>query len=663
MELSCFFNKAIIFFYYPLSSTEVLLFRIAYSLDGMMQNFDHSKKKPKKIQLDDLTQIIKPGYRIFLGTGCSEPYIITKELTHDKYRWTDCEIVHFLTLSDQKFFSDNFPTRYRHNTLSLIGNAQTRHAVNTGKSDFTPIKTSEIPHLLEREILKIDVAMVQISPPDEYGYCSLGINVDINKKMVEYAKIIIAQINPQMPSTRGDSSVRMDQIDYLIEEDTPLLEYKIDYNEKRLEVIDKICRYAARLIEDGATLNIGLGKIPPKIYSHLQDRKDLAIYTESLVLTDDFFDLISKNIITCKLNHFPQVMCAFAMGEQRHYEKIHQNPFIKFYPTEFINNLDNITKNHHLISLYSAIAVDLSGQITNHLENQFYSGVGGENDFIEGTSRSSGGKTIILIPSTTSDGSKSRIAPIISRSNIPASDVHYVITEYGIANLTGKSIRQRAIQLIAIAHPKFRKSLLEEAKKMHFVYPDQLIPLTRDGNVVVYPEEYEWSFTSKTGKLVRFRAIKPTDEELLQQFFYHQDERSRILRYLTPKKILTHEESQIEVNIDYDTIMVVVGLIGDEDAQEIIAAASYYLNPESDSKIAEFALMISKEWQKQGIGVHLFSEMCEIARKKGVNTLVGEYLNTNTAITKILHKLPFPVEIQDNDDTIEYTLDLTRKKH
>ncbi len=170
-----------------------------------MRNFDYAKKKPKKILLEDLNRIIRPGHRIFLGTGCSEPYIITKELTHDKYRWTDCEIVHLLTLTDQKFFSDTFPTRFRHNTLSLIGSAQTRNAVNTGLSDYTPIRTSEIPSLLEKGILKIDVAMVQLSPPDEYGYCSLGINVDINKSMVEYAKIVIAQINPQMPSTRGDS--------------------------------------------------------------------------------------------------------------------------------------------------------------------------------------------------------------------------------------------------------------------------------------------------------------------------------------------------------------------------------------------------------------------------------------------------------------------------
>jgi len=630
--------------------------------DGMMQNFGQAEEKPKKISLDDLNRIIKPGYRIFLGTGCSEPYIITKELTHDKYRWTDCEIIHFLTLTDQKFFSDSFPTRFRHNTLSLIGSPQTRQAVNSGKSDFTPIRTSEIPHLLEREVLKIDVAMVQLSPPDEYGYCSLGINVDINKKMIEYAKIVIAQINPQMPSTRGDTDVRVDQIDYIIEENTPLIELKIEYDQTRLEIINKICQYAARLIEDGATLNIGLGKIPHRIYSHLQQRKNLAVYTESLVLTDDFFDLISKKIITCKLNCYPHVMCAFALGEKRHYEKIHQNPFIKLYPTEFINNIDNITKNYQLISLYSAIAVDLSGQITNHLENQFYGGIGGENDFIEGTSRSHGGKTIILIPSTTSDGSKSRIVPIITRSNIPASDVHYVITEYGIARLTGKSIRQRAIQLIAIAHPKFRKYLLREAKKMHFIYPDQLIPLTRDGNVVVYPEEYEWIYTTKSGKIVKFRAIKPTDEALLQRFFYRQDERSRISRYLTPKKILPHEESQIEVNIDYDTTMVLVGLVGNEDAQEIIAAASYYLDPESDSKTAEFALMISKEWQHQGLGFHMFSKMCDIAREKGLDALMGEFLKTNIAIDKILQNLPFPVEIEDFEETFEFRINLTTTK-
>ncbi len=240
--------------------------------------------------------------------------------------------------------------------------------------------------------------------------------------------------------------------------------------------------------------------------------------------------------------------------------------------------------------------------------------------------------------------------------------MHYVITEYGIARLTGKSIRQRAIQLIAISHPKFRKMLLEEAKKMHFVYPDQLIPLTRDGNVVVYPEEYEWVFCPKEGDKIKFRAIKPTDEPLLQRFFYQQDERSRILRYLTPKKIMPHEESQIEVNIDYDMIMVVVGLVGDEDAQEIIAAASYYLNPDDPSKIGEFALMISKEWQQKGLGLHLFLKMCDIAREKGVVALVGDFMKTNIGVEKILHKLPFMIEIEDYDETYEYKIDLTTKK-
>ncbi len=192
--------------------------------------------------------------------------------------------------------------------------------------------------------------------------------------------------------------MKLNQIDYFLEEDAPLIEYKIQYDEKRVDTIEKICQYAARLIEDGCTLNFGLGKIPPKIFSQLSNRKNLGIYSESLVMTDEFFDLISKNVITCKMNHYPQIMCAFALGEKRHYKKIHQNPFIKIYPTEFINDVDNIIKNHKLVSLYSAIAVDLSGQITNHLEHQFYSGIGGENDFIEGTSRSPEGRTMILIP-------------------------------------------------------------------------------------------------------------------------------------------------------------------------------------------------------------------------------------------------------------------------
>lgn len=617
--------------------------------------------QPQQIRIEELNKIIKPGYRIFLGTGCSEPIIISSELVQKKYRWFDCQIIHFLTLSSFKYFSDENPSHFRHNTLSMIGSKPMRDAVNSGKSDFVPIKSSEIPRMLKSGEIPIDIAFLQVSPPDEYGYCSLGINVDINYTVAKIAKIVVAQVNAHMPYTRGNSVIKFSDVDYIIRHDLPLMEYswEIPKDVDQIHLYDKIGEFVSRLIEDGTTLNVGLGKIPPYMWTFLSHKKNLAIYSEVLVLTDTLLKMVKEGVINCEKNGYPHIMTSFVLGKLHHYDYLHRNPMFEFQPTEFLNNVMNIAKNNKMCSIYSAIAVDLTGQITNHLPHKFYSGIGGEHDFIQGTSMSNHGKTIIVLPSTAQKDQISRIVPVVSRSSIPASDVHYVVTEWGIARLGGKNIRERTLQLIAISHPKYRAYLLKQAKEMHLIYEDQILPTQKDGRIILYPENLEWEYETTDHSIIHFRPVKPTDEGLLQQFFYHLDEKDRVMRFLAPKKIFPHEQTQQEVNIDYVNTFAVVGLYGDEDKEEpleIVCAGSYYLDTTGNTNWAEIATVIAGQWQRKGLGTHIFEKLIEIALEYGISGFFGEIAPYNKGILSILNKLPYNVQLTTQADSIEFEI-------
>jgi len=449
--------------------------------------------KDKKILLESLTRIIKPGQRIFIGTGCSEPQTLTAELIRKQYKIADCEIIHFLTLGKNQFFSDLEPSLFRHNAL-FIGKAM-RNAVKEGKSDYTPIMLSSIPPLITSGRKHIDVALVQVSPPDKYGFVSLGINVDINKPVVDTADLVIAQINPQMPRTNGDTFVHMSHIDHWIYVDEPLIE--AIYAEPD-EASQKIGKYISRLVENGSTLQMGIGSVPNALFPALMDKKNLSVYSE--VFSDGIIDLVEAGVINAESlrSGRAKIMTSFVMGSKRLYEWVDGNPFVEFRPTSYINNVVNIAKNEKQVAINAALTVDLTGQInSDSIGNQFYSGIGGQADFERGAALSPGGKPIMALHSTTTDGKKSRILPVLDEGAgvvLPRGDVHYVVTEYGFANLHGKTIRERALLLIGIAHPKFREGLLKEAIRLHYVYPDQILPKTQDGVVVLYPELYETDF-------------------------------------------------------------------------------------------------------------------------------------------------------------------------
>ncbi|MBD3353118.1 MAG: GNAT family N-acetyltransferase, partial [Candidatus Lokiarchaeota archaeon] len=487
-------------------------------------------------------------------------------------------------------------------------------------------------------------------------WCSLGINVDINRAIVDVAKIVIAQINPQMPVTMGDSFIRFEDIDYFYYYDSPLMDYVSTEPDEKTQ---KICEYIARIIEDGSTLNLGIGKIPDLLPQYLEEKKDLAIYSEFIL--DSIIPLIKHGVITCKKNHRPHCMTSFALGNHESYEYYNKNPFIEFHPTDYITNITNISRNNKMCSVYSALTVDSIGQTTNDLKSTLYSGIGGEADMMRGTSLSQDGKCIVALPSTTEDG-RSRILPILSTHPVavPAFDVHYVVTEYGIAYLHGKSLRERIMQMIGVAHPKYREWLLKAAKQYHFVYEDQKLPQTRDGVVVIYPD-IEWTYETKNKGRVYFRPVRPTDERMFQELYYNLSEKDRIMRFFKPHKFFTHEETQDRIMVDYHTKMVFVGLIGEENkSQRIIASAAYYLN--QSSNLVEISVTVDPEYRGQGIAKHLVKKIVEVAERKRFSGICGDVLLSNAPMIHILKSLDYNVTFTPDGHTLEFEIRFDDKK-
>ncbi|MHA1820772.1 MAG: GNAT family N-acetyltransferase [Promethearchaeota archaeon] len=605
--------------------------------------------KNKEIKADDIINYIKPGNRIYIGSGYSEPTLLTKALVkHKEWNLYDVEIMNFFTTSEHKLYSELDPTKFRFNTLSIISSPQIRVAIKEGKCDFTPIKSSEIPKMLRGKRYKINVALLQVAPPDKNGYCSLGINVDINRTIVDVADTVIAQINPRVPRTFGNSFIKFEDIDYFVYGDVPLLEYKKPHIN---ETTEKIARNVAKLIENGSTLNFGLGKIPYILPRFLSTKKNLAVYTE--VLPETIMPLIKDRVINCAKNYYPHVMGTFAIGDHDFYDFINDNPFIELHPTDYLLNIENIAKNKKLCSIYSAKKVDLFGQGTNHIGKEFYSGIGGEADFLSGTGLYRRGKTIIAISSLTKEG-ESRIVPILPEGivSVRAIDVHYVVTEWGIAHLHGKTMRERILQMIAIAHPDFRQELLDKAKEMNLVYKDQEIPMTKDGRVVIRPD-FEWIFKTKNKDAVLVTPIKPSDERMIQDLYYSLSEKDRIMRFFIPKKIFTHEDTKMRVNCDYETCMVLVGIVGkEEEDQRIIAIAAYHLDP--NTNWAEFSITIHDDYRNQGLGRFLLLKLAEIGESKGIKGIFGIVSSENIGMLNLLNTIPYRVVFQTYEEDPDY---------
>src|SRR5512136_1619374 len=482
---------------------------------------DLKKTWPEKFESEEeIFAHIHAGDRIFIGTGCGEPQYLVQALANfvgaNPKAFSGIEIIHVWTLGTAPYLDDKFRDNFRIDSFFI--SEGTRNAINKGAADYTPISLSAVPGLIRREIIPIDVALIQTSPPDKHGYMSLGISVDIVKAATQKASLIVAQINSHVPRTQGDGFINIKDIDFIIPHDEPLLEYTV---EDPGDIIKAIGKYVARIIEDESTIQVGYGIIPNAVVSYLGDKKHLGVHTE--LLSDGIIDLMKKGVVdnTKKSIDTGKTVASYCMGNKETYEFLDENPTISLRTIDYVNNPLIIAKNRLMTAINSAMEIDLTGQATaESLSGTFYFGVGGQADFMRGAALAPGGKSILALPSTAVNETISRIVPTLQEGTgvtLTRGDVHYVVTEYGIAYLQGKNIRERAMDLIAIAHPKFRPWLIEEAKKQNLIFRDQaFIP----GKAGEYPEGLETHRTTKSGLEIFLRPVKMSDEPLLKEFFY-----------------------------------------------------------------------------------------------------------------------------------------------
>jgi 4-hydroxybutyrate CoA-transferase len=425
------------------------------------------------VSAEEAVRHIKSNQRLFLTGNCSVPQTVLSALVDYAPEVENVEICQALTVGPADYVKPGMEKHLRVNTMFISANI--RKAVQEGRADFTPVLLSEFTLLFKNKVLPLDVALIHVSPPDEHGFCSLGVEVGLTKSPAESAKLIIAEVNQQMPRTLGDSFIHVSRLNYIVPVDYPLPEMAMG-GEGASEITEKMASSIAELIPDGATMQMGIGAIPDAVLKYLFEKKDLGIHTE--LFSDGVIDLFEAGILTNarKTLHPGKMVAGFIIGTRRLYEWVDDNPLIELHPTEYVNDPFVIAQNERQVALNSAIEVDLTGQVcADSIGPKLYSGVGGQLDFIYGASRSKGGVPIIALPSTTTlrDGTRiSRIVPMLNQGAgvvTTRNHVRYVVTEYGVADLYGLSIRQRAKSLIQIAHPEFREDLTRLAKDLHYI--------------------------------------------------------------------------------------------------------------------------------------------------------------------------------------------------
>jgi acyl-CoA hydrolase/RimJ/RimL family protein N-acetyltransferase len=581
---------------------------------------------------EEAVAVVRPGQRVFVGTGCAQPQALVEALTKRSDDLTDTEIVHLLTLGSAPYADRELARHFRVNSFFISENV--RGVIQEGLGDYTPIFLSDIPRLFSSGQLPLDVALIQVTPPDEQGRCSLGISVDIVKSAAQNASLVIAQVNPQMPRTLGDSFLHVHDMDILVPVDTPLLELEAPHP---TEVAEKVAQNVASLIGNGSTVELGIGRIPQGVLHFLKDRRDIGIHTE--MITDAIIDLIESGAVTGNMKTLDRgkVVASFCLGTKRLYDYIDDNTVFSFRPTEYVNDPYVIGRHNKMIAINVALEVDLTGQVcADSLGTRFFSGIGGQVDFNRGAARSRGGKAIIALPSTAVDGAVSRIVANLSPgAGVVTSrgDVHYVVTEYGVAYLHGKSVQDRAMALISIAHPKFRDELLRKAIGDKYVRAE-----LRDveGRIAVGPDSLRTSHLLKDGTTIAFRAIHPTDMPLMQDLFYALSQETVFYRFMRPLKQVPQKQIRDFVYVDHRDEVAIVGTIPESHGETIIAVGRYYLEKKSNK--AEVAFVVRDEWQNKGIGSFMLRHLMSVARRNAIAGFTAEVLATNHAMQAVLQR-------------------------
>lgn len=595
---------------------------------------------------DEVFRRIRSGRKIFIGTGCGEP----RHLVHAIVAYAQAHPKAFFDASVFQVFPaksvpdlEGLGPNFKIDSFFVGGNTQA--LVNAGLTDYIPTFLYRVPDFIRRGYVPVDVALIQTSPPDEEGRLSLGVSVDIVRAAVEKAAIVVAQVNSQMPFSGGDALISLDEVDFIVPHDEPILEYGeiLRGEEIGVDVLNKIGEQVAKLVRDGDTLQVGYGRLPNAVLSHLKNKHNLGVHTE--LLTDGLVDLIRAGAVDNSKKAFDQgkTVAAYCMGRKDTYDFIDRNPAVEFRSIDYTNNPVLIARQDRMVAINTVLEIDLTGQATSEaVRGPRYSGIDGQVDFIRGTSLSVNGRTIIVMPSTGKGGDVSRIVPLFKGgvgATLNRADIHYVVTEYGTASLQGKNIRERALEMITIAHPRFRRQLIRRAIGLKLVSEDHSFEAEKIGEE--YPRELEALKTTKTGFKVFLRPVKISDESLVREFFYSLSDQSLYLRFASVRKDMPMTRLKEFLSVDYHQDVLILAVIEEGENEQIVGLGQYSSKPGSD--YAEVSVTVRDKFQNQGIGTELVAYLRSLARKRGLRGFQAEVLTRNGNMLWVFKKMGFRV--------------------
>jgi acyl-CoA hydrolase/GNAT superfamily N-acetyltransferase len=592
--------------------------------------------------------MIRPGWRVFIGSSCGEPQHLMRALTNAFESLKDIEIVRLFSLETTPLtLIANKTGDQALNIRSFYAGSGRTKGIARNQRFLTPINLSAVPRLFKSRMLPINAALIQVSPPDDFGWMSLGVSVDITLAAAESADLVIAQVNPRMPRVLGRSFIHVNDVDVFVEHDEPLLSV---VETPEVEAAKGIARLiASRLIDDGSTIAIGLGATTEAILLALSDKNDLGVHTQ--YLTGDMMHLFSRGVVTNRKKGFNEgkMVASSAIGNEAFYEFLNDNPAIEFHPSDYVNDPAIIARHNKMVAMSVVMTIDLTGQAAADAlpQNQF-SGVTGVLDFIRGATMSPGGKSILMLPATAARGQKSRIVPLLADTAVvvPRSDVQHVVTEYGAVNLFGKSLQERALGLISIAHPDFRDQLFSQAKKMGLLSAERTLHESIHG---IYPVHLE-TVMEINGQQVTVRPAKPVDERRIQEHFYSLDKDDVVARFFHDKRSFDKDEAEEVSQIDYIKDLTLLAIVGEFGFGQAVGIGEYLLDPATN--YAEIAFSISKPYQKMGLGRILLRKLEAAAREHGIAGFFAYTSAQNHGMIRLFKHLPYKVTTVFDGDMV-----------
>jgi len=593
----------------------------------------------KKRSSNEAVNLIKPGQRVFIGSACGEPQELVRLLSDVAGKLTGLEIVRMMSQETTSL------TAIANQTQDLNLNIRTIYLGSAGVDSIarnmrfiTPMNMSDVPGLFKTRKLPINIALIQVSPPDDFGWMSLGVSVDVTLAAALSAEFVIAQVNPRMPRVLGQSFIHVNDVDVIVEHEEELMAIgPRQYSEEAA----RIGQHIARLIEDESTLQIGLDAASQATVQALSEKNNLGFHSQ--YLTDDIMHLYAKGVINNRKKGFNEgkLVASAAIGSRNLYDFVDDNPAVDFRPSDYVNDPFIISRHHRMVSMNVAQAMDLTGQVAAEASAQtFYAGVSGIPDFVRGARRARGGKSILMLFSTSRDGKTSNIVPLLKNKAIvvPRGDVHYVVTEYGVVNLFGKSLQERVIAMIEIAHPNFREELFESAKKAGMISTERTLGEAVRG---IYPVRLEETIEID-GEQITIRPSKPVDERRIQEHYYGLDKNDIFSRFFHDKTSFGRSDVEPKSQIDYVRDLTLVAVVGEFGFGRVVAVGECMLL--LSNNMAEVAFSVNSKYQGMGIGRRMLKKLAEAARENGIAGLMAYTAPRNQAMIKLFKTLPYAVK-------------------